>query len=100
VLADSEKSDRELIDEYSRIVTLTQRPEIALRVREIMSSGIGPPRGIPPNGAVARAINRDATRLALEGDRFRSSHCLRSTTPSVYSNPSAATLSFPLKGSS
>jgi len=36
VLGDSEKSDRELLDEYSSIVTLTQRHEHALRVREII----------------------------------------------------------------
>jgi hypothetical protein len=38
VLGDSKKSDGELIEEYSRIVTLmvTQRPEYALRVREII----------------------------------------------------------------
>lgn len=33
---DSEKSRRELLDEYARIVALTQRPEHALCVREIM----------------------------------------------------------------
>jgi hypothetical protein len=33
---DTTKSDWELIEEYSRIVTLTERPELAFRVQEIL----------------------------------------------------------------
>jgi hypothetical protein len=49
VLDDSKKSRRELLDEYARIVTLTERPEHALRVREIIvelrkRAALGAPR--------------------------------------------------------
>jgi hypothetical protein len=46
---DSEKSMQELLDEYTRIMDLTDRAENALRVREIMAelqkrAAAGPPR--------------------------------------------------------